>query len=952
MSFSCAVVMAAGFVASSPTVAHATKFWKNTVATGNWNNGNNWSAVSAAGADVGGVPVGNEDVNIVNADAVGHTVTYDVNAPTVRLVTVNHTGAGAQVNTLSIPNNNNLTAQALFLGGWTGGVSGSATTGRGAVNQSAGTVTMSAGSDLVVAHGAGSTGAYTLSGTGALVATQSEFIGYSGTGVFNQNGGINTINASAVGSLSIGSNAGSTGTYNLSSGQLTSNESEYVGVSGIGVFDQTGGNNTIVGTENDLFLGYNASGSGTYTISGGTLTIPDDLFIGNSGGGTMTIGGSANVHVGDFIGINTGDSLTINNGTLRLNTIAVDGTLDYFAGTIRLPGARNIGGEITIFEFFNAGSVYTIGPSKALYLESPSVNHVISTTLNVNDGDFTSISGMTISGSSPAALNITNAGTASTSGGVFLGDANNGSALVDGVGSTWTIASTLFVGVGAGTGTLTIQNGGFVSVGTLSFTTGGTVNLNGGTLRMGTYDKSGTAVFNFNTGTIELTGNRTLGTDPAVLDLFGASIAVGKGLTVLGTATVSSPLTLNGGTLRAASLNVNAPFLFSSGVLELTGGTISGLTSLAVPTAGEFRASGVQPLRVTGAPGSVITATGSLTLGNASAVNGFGTQGTLQVGANTVALLDANDVVFDSLSLVTLGSGASFGTVNAVNGLTLDFGGNVTGYGTVFTPNNIAKPLINNGHIIGNSAAQRITLPGYVKGVGTFDQVNFTGTYSPGLSPATAVVGSLSFTPTSTLLMELGGTAPGSGYDQLQASGSLTLGGALQVSLINGFIPSAGQSFNILDWGSLAGTFSSLNLPTLSGLSWNTSQLYSTGVLSVASAPGLPGDFNNDGTVNAADYVVWRKNPGGIYTQADFNIWRANFSNTAGSGATGGAPSGSSAPAVPEPASLGLLFVALLTSSVRRQKEAGHGNHGIIVGAKCATDESQGLAPVEAKESK
>ncbi len=29
----------------------------------------------------------------------------------------------------------------------------------------------------------------------------------------------------------------------------------------------------------------------------------------------------------------------------------------------------------------------------------------------------------------------------------------------------------------------------------------------------------------------------------------------------------------------------------------------------------------------------------------------------------------------------------------------------------------------------------------------------------------------------------------------------------------------------------------------------------------------LPGDFNHDGAVDAADYVVWRKNPGGIYTQ-------------------------------------------------------------------------------------
>ena len=56
---------------------------------------------------------------------------------------------------------------------------------------------------------------------------------------------------------------------------------------------------------------------------------------------------------------------------------------------------------------------------------------------------------------------------------------------------------------------------------------------------------------------------------------------------------------------------------------------------------------------------------------------------------------------------------------------------------------------------------------------------------------------------------------------------------------------------------------------------WNLTNLYTTGEVTLAAVPSLPGDFNNDGTVDAADYVVWRKNPGGIYTQNDFNLWRA-----------------------------------------------------------------------------
>jgi hypothetical protein len=64
--------------------------------------------------------------------------------------------------------------------------------------------------------------------------------------------------------------------------------------------------------------------------------------------------------------------------------------------------------------------------------------------------------------------------------------------------------------------------------------------------------------------------------------------------------------------------------------------------------------------------------------------------------------------------------------------------------------------------------------------------------------------------------------------------------------------------------------------------------------------PGLPGDFNHDNMVNAADYVVWRKGLGTTYTQSDFIDWKMHFGETAGVG--GGS-------AVPEPATI--LFVAV-----------------------------------------
>jgi hypothetical protein len=69
----------------------------------------------------------------------------------------------------------------------------------------------------------------------------------------------------------------------------------------------------------------------------------------------------------------------------------------------------------------------------------------------------------------------------------------------------------------------------------------------------------------------------------------------------------------------------------------------------------------------------------------------------------------------------------------------------------------------------------------------------------------------------------------------------------------------------------------------------------------------IPGDFNFDGSVDAADDVVWRKTGG---PTADYNLWRSHFGQTAGSGAA--LPSSRPPSAVPEPACLVLAAGALL----------------------------------------
>jgi hypothetical protein len=77
---------------------------------------------------------------------------------------------------------------------------------------------------------------------------------------------------------------------------------------------------------------------------------------------------------------------------------------------------------------------------------------------------------------------------------------------------------------------------------------------------------------------------------------------------------------------------------------------------------------------------------------------------------------------------------------------------------------------------------------------------------------------------------------------------------------------------------------------------------------------GVPGDFNNDNKVNAADYVLWRKNPGAFGGAGGYATWRANFGSPPGSGSSLGGPA-----AVPEPAVLSLVLIAGLFVAGRRR---------------------------------
>ncbi|MEX2307132.1 MAG: PEP-CTERM sorting domain-containing protein [Pirellulales bacterium] len=89
---------------------------------------------------------------------------------------------------------------------------------------------------------------------------------------------------------------------------------------------------------------------------------------------------------------------------------------------------------------------------------------------------------------------------------------------------------------------------------------------------------------------------------------------------------------------------------------------------------------------------------------------------------------------------------------------------------------------------------------------------------------------------------------------------------------------------------------------------------------------GVDGDYNDDGKVDAADYVVFRKHEGtattlpndphgGTIDSDQYNTWRANFGEMAGSG------SGLASGAVPEPAGLLLMAIGLVGLGIGRSRK-------------------------------
>ena len=139
---------------------------------------------------------------------------------------------------------------------------------------------------------------------------------------------------------------------------------------------------------------------------------------------------------------------------------------------------------------------------------------------------------------------------------------------------------------------------------------------------------------------------------------------------------------------------------------------------------------------------------------------------------------------------------------------------------------------------LGPSGSVRVSQGGILYGSGTIHGnviVGSGGTISPGSSPGILTIdGNYQQDFNGTFLVEIGGTDPGTGFDKITA-GQASLGGILNIRLVNGFIPSVGQTFRILTADSVSGSFEVVIPPSGVGMS---AMIDSTGVtLEVTSVP-------------------------------------------------------------------------------------------------------------------
>ncbi len=374
----------------------------------------------------------------------------------------------------------------------------------------------------------------------------------------------------------------------------------------------------------------------------------------------------------------------------------------------------------------------------------------------------------------------------------------------------------------------------------------------------------------------------------------GITVAAGGGTidTQSNNFTWAGPLN---GTVNTAALNKIGPGTLQFNTPTTTLGTYNGILNVN---------------------GGTLVLNGGGAMGDSAAINLANIDAlgmTIQGGTETIGSLSGGGTLGGYVqltsSLVTGGNNNSTtfsGVINGAGGLTkagsgtftlarsagnLYTGATVVSNGTLLVNNSTGSGTgtntvaVNSGAVLGGT--------GKITGAVT---VNSGGHLSPGASGIESLdLGSLTLAAGSILDFELGTIA---GVDVSDLLNVTTANGlAINSATLN--IANAGSMtggiYTLIDYtGTFSGSISNITFGTVpSGFSY--SLINDAASTSIQLEVTAPGDFNHDGIVDAADYVVWRKGVGNRYTNTDYDSWRAHFGQTYTPGA------GAVSSAVPEP---------------------------------------------------
>jgi hypothetical protein len=590
---------------------------------------------------------------------------------------------GGGIAALSI-SDNPADASSLTITGGPLVVGGFGPNGSGTFNQTDATkVTVNNGSvDIGFTNGV--TGTYNLSGSASLT-TSILYVGLAGIGNFNQ-GGTSTVSATDF--VTIGNSTGGSGTYKLSgTGTLTDSGALYVGASGTGDLQQSGGTITAAG----LVLGNNSGGHGSYELSGGQVTINGTTYL---GGDTSTSGTV----------VQTGGTAQLKGNVILGNDAASEGQYSLL-GT----GALTIGGNLdiaaaagTISEPASSGSFYfnynvvtsTPGGSATLAFSTPSSKLIVGDAgtgvfwqgggdLNLKAQNVTLKIGA--QSGSHGAYNLVG-GTLEDD--LIVGDAGSGA--FNNTGGTHTVSGNLVVGnqstgIGTyalgGTGNLTLSDANAQIILGNAAGSNGTFNYNTSP------SDAGTITFG-STGQSIIVGNNGNG----VLNQAGGDLNLsGSGVNLEIAANTGSfgQVNLSGGTLETGSLNVGdageGQFNMSGGSATVNGNLVAG---------NQTGSSGNIVVGGAGAPS--LTVTGDFTIGN----NGFGNY--LQSAGATVDIKGSMTVASNGAAIeggsLTVGDGGAGHQLLIVSGsgMKIEDTGGLTPAGAQVT---VDGTMTNNGQL-------------------------------------------------------------------------------------------------------------------------------------------------------------------------------------------------------------------------------------------------------------